>query len=78
MRNTMQNIWLSILGIPEHMLEKDFFDSGGDSMSAMHLILSIDQEFKIKLNIIDIFEYCTLESLTMHVDNEIKKNMSPL
>ncbi|MFT4060281.1 MAG: amino acid adenylation domain-containing protein [Legionella sp.] len=57
-------------------INTEFFDLGGNSISALHLIDKINQQFNIKINFADIYEYANVKSLsekiTALLNNEIR------
>ena len=70
MQNIIKQIWLDVLKLSEDEVELDFFDADGDSISAMHIIMRLDQELNIKINISEIFLYPNLGSLTEYIITE--------
>jgi acyl carrier protein len=49
-------IWVDILGVRQVGTQDNFFELGGTSLTVTQLILQILQEFKIELNIQQIYE----------------------
>ncbi len=60
-------IWKEVLSINEVNPEQNFFDLGGDSIKAMTLARRIKKTFQIKVPIVKIFTYPTIEKLTKWV-----------
>ena len=56
-------IWKEILNVSNISLSDDFFELGGDSLSAMILMSKIKDEFNVKLFVKDILEHKTLIDL---------------
>jgi amino acid adenylation domain-containing protein len=53
-----------ILGIKDTAGHSDFFDLGGDSLSAAKLISKISRRFSVKIELIDIYANPTIKNLT--------------
>ncbi len=73
MQNVIKKIWLDVLKLSEDEMELDFFDADGDSISAMHIIMRLDQELNIKMNIGEIFLYPNLNALTEYISEQLQK-----
>lgn len=58
------DLWVDILGISEIEPDNDFFDLGGNSLSAVNLMMAVQQEFSVNLEVIALFENPTLALLT--------------
>lgn len=65
------NIFEEILGIKDTEEDSDFFDLGGDSLSATKLITKISQYFSIKIELMDIYTSSTIKYLTAFILNKI-------
>jgi hypothetical protein len=50
------NVWKQVLGRPGIGLDDKFFESGGTSLRAVHMIAMIKKELKRSLSIVSIFE----------------------
>lgn len=57
------NIWKKVLGRPGIGLDDNFFDAGGTSLRAVHVIAMIKKELKQNLSIVSIFECPTARLL---------------
>ena len=57
------NIWKKVLGRPGIGLDDNFFDAGGTSLRAVHMIAIIKKELKQNLSIVSIFECPTARLL---------------
>lgn len=64
-------IWQEVLGIDTIGMADDFFELGGHSLNATKLISIIHRQFDIKLSIVDLFDYTTLENLALLLENTI-------
>ena len=54
-------IWRTVLKDPEIGIQDDFFDSGGDSLLAMNLVLRVESAFKIKVTLDQVLDHFTVE-----------------
>ncbi len=61
-------LWQSALGTDEIGRNLDFFDQGGDSLSATTLLVSVEKTFKISLLGFIFYENATIEGLAHAVD----------
>ena len=68
----ISQIWSDILGLPvkEISTEREFFDLGGNSLTAIKLVNKINKEIGANINITDIFRYNTI----IKCSNYIKKS----
>lgn len=60
-------LWAEILGFTQINVFDDFFDMGGDSISGMKLINSINRKFKLDLETELIFEKSTIYELSLYI-----------
>jgi acyl carrier protein len=59
----MRALWSEVLGIEDITDGTDFFEAGGDSLSAVHLMGRIRDVFQIELSIGALFDYPTLAEI---------------
>ena len=52
----LRDIWVDLLGVDEIGVEDDFFVIGGDSLSAIQLIMEIEKRFDLEFNATDMLE----------------------
>ena len=64
------NIWKKILNLSNISITSDFFNIGGDSLLAIKLSSFIQKEFNVDININDIFENSTIETLSEAINNK--------
>ncbi|WP_017498607.1 non-ribosomal peptide synthetase, partial [Flavobacterium sp. WG21] len=60
---TLYNLWKQLLDADEISIDDNFFELGGHSLLATRLVLRVQNFFSIKLELRDIFENPTIESL---------------
>ncbi|WP_340203748.1 condensation domain-containing protein, partial [Ascidiimonas sp. W6] len=68
---TLLEIWADILKLEPSKISinQDFFELGGSSIIAFHVISGIKSQFSKTLPIKDIFEYNTIEHLAARIDS---------
>ncbi|CDG19563.1 non-ribosomal peptide synthetase [Xenorhabdus doucetiae] len=77
----IQDIWIKHLKNNNISIDDDFFSLGGDSLSAVDIILSINKEFGSNLPLHILFEVSTIEKLTCLIStnsNEISSRLISL
>jgi thioesterase domain-containing protein len=57
-------IWMEVLGAQSIGRDQDFFDMGGESVQAVHLVTQMGRKFNTALNVSLVFEARTIESQT--------------
>jgi hypothetical protein len=55
-------IWMEVLGARSITCDQDFFDIGGESVQAIHLVTQMNRKFNAALNVSLVFEARTIES----------------
>jgi phthiocerol/phenolphthiocerol synthesis type-I polyketide synthase E len=60
-------VWSDVLGESGIGPEDDFFDLGGNSLSAVNLMMGIQDEFSVSLEVSVLFEFPTLSLLADHI-----------
>jgi acyl transferase domain-containing protein/acyl carrier protein len=68
-------LWEKTLGINHIGVSDDFFELGGDSLSAMQLTAYIKEKFPIELQIIDLIENPTVTKLGCVIETELFKKL---
>ena len=58
----LENIWTSLLGLSQLDHHRNFFESGGSSLSIVELHARIEEEFKIRMPLVRLFEYSNVGS----------------
>ncbi|UWG97077.1 amino acid adenylation domain-containing protein [Dehalobacter sp. DCM] len=65
-------IWEKVLRAERIGTINDFFELGGDSLSAINIIAEIYKEFNVELTLIDIFQASTITELAARIINSNK------
>lgn len=66
---SLQTIWCSVLKIENIGIYNDFFELGGNSLSAMNIISLIQDQFSIVLSIRKLFNCPTIDALAREIEN---------
>ena len=69
---TLAEIWTEILKLESLKCDDDYFDLGGNSLSAIQIVSRIEKEFGVRIEFEDIYDYSTLRQLAEHID-ELRK-----
>lgn len=62
-------IWKEVLELKEIGTNQNFFEIGGDSLSAIKLLSLINLKFEVQITIKALFDMPTIEELALHVAN---------
>ena len=60
-------IWQDTLGLENIGTNQNFFEIGGDSLSAINLINLINSRFDVQIAMKTLFDYSTIENLASHI-----------
>ncbi|MBR3255666.1 MAG: amino acid adenylation domain-containing protein [Clostridia bacterium] len=63
-------IWQEVLGTNNIGINQNFFEIGGDSLSAIKLLNLINIKFNMQITIKAIFDMPTIEELAIHIKNK--------
>ena len=69
LQEKLLNIWESVLEIKQIGINQNFFEIGGDSLSAINLINLINSEFNTQINMNILFDNSTIEDLSLYMSN---------
>lgn len=64
-------MWTRILDEKEVGIDDDFFQLGGDSLAAVHLVNSIKREMSVEVSIQDVFMAPTIRSLVERIEKSL-------
>lgn len=67
--NTLADIWKKILNIDSINLKDDFFELGGNSLTAMKLVSKVKSEYKVNYSLKNIFKHCEFEDMFNDINN---------
>lgn len=66
---TIAEIWSKTLNVKQIDPSQSFFNLGGNSLAAMLVRSELEEAFSIKMNIVDLFQFPTINSLTDRVNS---------
>ncbi|MGM1059837.1 alpha/beta fold hydrolase [Saccharothrix sp. Mg75] len=66
MEQRVARAWQEVLGVPRAEPDDNFFDLGGDSLSAARLSGVLAERFGITLPVIDVFQHSTVRAMAEH------------
>ena len=72
--NVLQNIWKEVLGYSDINLNSNFFDIGGDSISAVKLTHLIKVQLHVQCEVSDIYSYPTLKELAYYFNPNVQED----
>lgn len=64
-------LWCSALGIHDSTSEADFFDLGGDSLSATSFLIAVEKEFKVSLHGFIFYENATISGVASAIEERL-------
>ncbi|MFD2765841.1 type I polyketide synthase [Micromonospora eburnea] len=67
----LRAMWADALGIPEVGLTEDFFELGGNSLTAIELMSVIRERLGVDLSVAAVFDHSTLSSLAAEVERRL-------
>lgn len=70
METRLAGIWEHLLGVPRVFRHDNFFDLGGDSLSALRLFGQLAQDFGLQLPLASLMQAPTLEKLAAIVESQ--------
>ena len=74
--STLIRILQSLLNVNTISIEDDFFDIGGDSLSAINLCIQINDNLDIQLLVNDVFEHPVIKNLSDYISSISVKTKS--
>lgn len=79
LQRQIQEIWCGALNQNAIPIDVAFFDAGGDSISLMYVCRKIQETFNIDVEIIELFQYPTIQSLALYITQKYKlvKEIAP-
>lgn len=70
-------IWGEVLGLDAVDIDANFYDLGGDSILATHLLKALNQNFPGLVDISDIFTYSTVSDMAGYIEGKLAKKQAP-
>lgn len=63
----VKSVWESVLGLTIDRDDASYFELGGDSLKAVHLISILDKEFGVRISVSDIYRYATVSDMAKYI-----------
>ncbi|MBO0710099.1 MAG: AMP-binding protein [Acetobacteraceae bacterium] len=64
----LAHVWARTLRLPQVGLGQDFFELGGDSLSAIEMITEVERQAGVKLSVADLFQAPNVRALSRLID----------
>jgi FkbH-like protein len=64
----VMTVWKELLRRSDFSKKDNFFDIGGHSILIPQMVIKLFKEYKIKIDIVDVFQYPTVNKLTNFID----------
>ncbi|WP_258087252.1 acyl carrier protein [Xenorhabdus bovienii] len=68
--STLQGIWQEILAAGSIGVDEDFFDRGGNSLSALRILTSVRKTFGISMPLESIYHLNTVKAMAAKIASE--------
>ncbi len=65
---SVAKIWAKVLGFEELNIYENFYDLGGDSITAVKLINALNKQLNLNVNISEVFNYLTVSEFAAYID----------
>jgi acyl carrier protein len=72
----LSGIWCQVLGLDRVGVQDNFFDLGGTSILAVKVVELAEQEIKIELPIVKLFQYPNISSLAKYLSQSQSDQLS--
>jgi arthrofactin-type cyclic lipopeptide synthetase C len=66
----VETIWCDALGVPDLALDADFFDAGGTSLSAVKILVAVQEQLGVALDMSVWADHTTLNGFTKALEQE--------
>lgn len=76
LENEILKIWQEVLENPDITKTDNFFDAGGQSISIPQIVIRLKNELDISINIVDVFQYPTVQALAKYISPKDEKSLS--
>lgn len=67
----LRQLWIAVLGEDDIGPDADFFDLGGNSLTAVELMSKVRAEFRVEVGVVVLFDHSTLAELAHQIDRRI-------
>jgi 3-oxoacyl-(acyl-carrier-protein) synthase/NAD(P)-dependent dehydrogenase (short-subunit alcohol dehydrogenase family) len=76
--HTIGGLWYNVLGLEEIDVYDNFYNVGGDSISATFLLKEFEKVYPNMVEVADIFTYCTIHEMGQFLENKLNKPKKPI
>jgi acyl carrier protein len=76
MEEQLVTIWGDVLKLSKIGVQDNFFDAGGDSLSATRIVTQIREVFQVELPIVTMFDNPTIATLVEQIE-QLKATSEP-
>jgi len=63
----LQSLWKQVLRLPHLSTTSNFFELGGQSLSASQVVVRIHEQMRVKIDIGTLYQYPTIQELAAHI-----------
>lgn len=63
------DVWVRLLGVEPSSLGQDFFGLGGNSLHLIELMIALQEEFRVKLTVTQLFKDATLHGMAAFIED---------
>jgi phthiocerol/phenolphthiocerol synthesis type-I polyketide synthase E len=67
----LRQLWIAVLGEEDLAPDADFFDLGGNSLTAVELMSKVRAEFRVEVGVVILFDYSTLGELANQINRRL-------
>lgn len=67
----LRELWVAVLGGDAIGPDADFFDLGGNSLTAVELMSKVRAEFRVEVGVVVLFDHSSLAELAAQIDRRI-------
>lgn len=71
----VKQIWIDVLNLKNLGIDDNFFDVGGHSLLLAQIKTRLEQAFTIKLKLIDLFTYPSIQLISHHIKQKLGSNI---
>jgi amino acid adenylation domain-containing protein len=72
----LTELWCRVLGLDTVGINDNFFDLGGTSVLAVHLVTLVQQELEIEMPVVKLFQYPNVSLMAKHLSQDQSEQIS--
>ncbi len=77
LETVLARVWADVLGVPQIGVKDDFFDLGGNSLSAMDVILAMTRETDVRLSLRELLDHPTVAGTADTIQQKRDERVAP-